>query len=135
MKISNRRSNFEIIADMLRLGEAGKTEIMYSANMSYFQLQKYLNFLLQQNLIDKVTVGNPVVDGVKVIATVQRDGKGEKVLVFKYKPKVRYRRKKGHRQLFTRLSVDRIVMPGGTEEKPARKPRRRTKKEVTADGT
>ena len=46
---------------MLRLGEAGKTEIMYSANMSYFQLQKYLNFLLQLKLIDKVTVGNPIV--------------------------------------------------------------------------
>ena len=61
MKINNRRSNFEIIADMLRLGEAGKTEIMYSANMSYFQLQKYLNFLLELNLIDKVTVGNPTV--------------------------------------------------------------------------
>ena len=61
MKIHNRRSNFEVIADMLRLGEAGKTEIMYSANMSYFQLQKYLNFLLQLKLIDKVTVGNPIV--------------------------------------------------------------------------
>ena len=61
MKINNRRSNIEIIADMLRLGEAGKTEIMYSANMSYFQLQKYLNFLLQLKLIDKVTVGNPTV--------------------------------------------------------------------------
>jgi len=46
---------------MLRLGEAGKTEIMYSANMSYFQLQKYLNFMLELRLIDKVTVGNPVV--------------------------------------------------------------------------
>jgi len=46
---------------MLRLGEAGKTEIMYSANMSYYQLQKYLNFLLELRLIDKVTVGNPVV--------------------------------------------------------------------------
>lgn len=56
-----RRSNIEVIADMLRLGEAGKTEIMYSANMSYSQLQKYLMFLLQLNLIDKVTVGNPIV--------------------------------------------------------------------------
>jgi len=61
VKINNRRSNFEIIADMLRLGEAGKTEIMYSANMSYFQLKKYLNFLLQLKLIDQVTVGNPIV--------------------------------------------------------------------------
>jgi predicted transcriptional regulator len=51
----------EIIADMLRLGEAGKTEMMYSANMSYFQLQKYLNFLLERRLIDKVALGNPSV--------------------------------------------------------------------------
>jgi predicted transcriptional regulator len=61
LQIDRRRSSIEVIADMLRLGEAGKTEIMYSANMSYYQLQKYLNFLLQLGLIDKVTVGNPVV--------------------------------------------------------------------------
>ncbi len=59
MRIERRRSSIEVIADMLRLGEAGKTEMMYSANMSYFQLQKYLNFLMQLGLIDKVTVGNP----------------------------------------------------------------------------
>jgi len=61
MKIANRRSNIQIIADMLRLGEAGKTEIMYSANMSYFQLQKYLKFLLELKLIDEVQLGNPSV--------------------------------------------------------------------------
>ena len=59
--MERRRSNIEVIADILRLGEAGKTEIMYSANMSYFQLQKYLSFLLQLKLIDKVMVGNPIV--------------------------------------------------------------------------
>jgi len=59
--MNNRRSNIEVIADMLRLGEAGKTEIMYSANMSYSQLQKYLKFLLRLGLIDKVTIGNPIV--------------------------------------------------------------------------
>ena len=59
--LSSRRSSLEVIADMLRLGEAGKTEIMYSANMSYRQLQKYLKFLLDLNLIDKVTIGNPMV--------------------------------------------------------------------------
>ena len=59
--MERRRSSIQVIADILRLGEAGKTEIMYSANMSYFQLQKYLNFLLRLKLIDKVTVGNPIV--------------------------------------------------------------------------
>ena len=61
MNLDRRRSSIEIIADMLRLGEAGKTEMMYSVNMSYFQLQKYLNFLLDKNLIDKVKLGNPSV--------------------------------------------------------------------------
>lgn len=59
--MERRRSSIQVIADILRLGEAGKTEIMYSANMSFFQLQKYLNFLLELKLIDKVTVGNPTV--------------------------------------------------------------------------
>jgi len=63
VKINNRRSNLEIIADMLRVGEngAGKTEIMYSANMSYSQIQKYLGFLMSHSFITKVEVGNPVV--------------------------------------------------------------------------
>jgi predicted transcriptional regulator len=61
--MNRRRSNIEIIADMLRVGEngAGKTEIMYSANMSYAQIQKYLGFLLNHGFINKVKVGNPAV--------------------------------------------------------------------------
>ncbi|MEE8636771.1 MAG: winged helix-turn-helix domain-containing protein [Dehalococcoidia bacterium] len=61
--MNRRRSNIEIIADMLKVGEngAGKTEIMYSANMSYAQIQKYLGFLLSHGFIHKVQVGNPVV--------------------------------------------------------------------------
>ncbi|HXZ95232.1 MAG TPA: winged helix-turn-helix domain-containing protein [Dehalococcoidia bacterium] len=61
--MNKRRSNIEIIGDMLRVGEngAGKTEIMYSANMSYAQIQKYLGFLLSHGFIDKMKVGNPCV--------------------------------------------------------------------------
>jgi predicted transcriptional regulator len=59
--MEKRRSSVEVIADILRLGQAGKTEIMYSANMSYFQLQKYLNYLLKLELIDKVVISNPMV--------------------------------------------------------------------------
>ena len=57
--MERRRSSVEVIADILRLGQAGKTEIKYSANMSYFQLQKYLNYLMKLELIDKVMCGNP----------------------------------------------------------------------------
>jgi len=61
--MNRRRSNIEIIGEMLRVGSngAGKTEIMYSANMSYAQLQKYLGFLLSHDFISKVHVGNPAV--------------------------------------------------------------------------
>ena len=61
--VSRRRSNVEIIADMLRVGEkgAGKTEIMYSANMSYIQLQKYLDYLVNQGFINKVNMDNTMV--------------------------------------------------------------------------
>ena len=76
--VNKRRSNIEIIADMLRVGEngAGKTEIMYSANMSYSQIQKYLSYLVGQGFIGKVEVGNPVVtyqlteSGLKLLKTI-----------------------------------------------------------------
>ena len=82
---------------------------------------------------DKVSVGTPTVEGAKVVATSKGDGRGKKVIVFKYKNKVRYRRKTGHRQGYTRLAIDEIVAPGITVEKPARK-RTRRKKEETDSG-
>ncbi|MDD4876603.1 MAG: 50S ribosomal protein L21 [Dehalococcoidales bacterium] len=60
---------------------------------------------------DKVTVGTPTIDGAKVIATSQGDGKNKKIIVFKYKSKVRYHKKTGHRQLFTSLAIDKIIEP------------------------
>ena len=63
MRVSWRRSNIEIIAEMLKVGEngAGKTKIMYNANLSYTQIQKYLGYLIGQGFIDKIQVGNPSV--------------------------------------------------------------------------
>ena len=58
--MNNRRSNIEVMADILKLGQAGKTEIMYSANMSYRQLQRYLEFLTQRGFVEIIKVGNPV---------------------------------------------------------------------------
>ncbi len=83
---------------------------------------------------ERVTLGKPVIEGAKVIATSRGDARGEKIIVFKYKPKVRYRKKTGHRQSHTRLLIDKIIEPGAAKTEPARKARRR-KKEVTTDGT
>lgn len=70
---------------------------------------------------ENTTVGNPTIDGAKVIATCLGEEKGDKLIVFKYKPKVRYRRKKGHRQLYTRLEIKEILKPGERPTKPKRK--------------
>jgi predicted transcriptional regulator len=61
--VSRRRSDIKIIADMLRVGEkgAGKTEIMYTANMSYSQIQKYLEYLVSQGFVNKVNLDNTMV--------------------------------------------------------------------------
>ena len=83
---------------------------------------------------ERVTVGAPTIDGARVTATLQEEGKGKKIIVFKYKNKVRYRKKTGHRQFYTRLSIDKIIEPGSETEKPARKPRQR-KREVKESGT
>jgi len=78
MRVNRRRSNIEIIAEMLKVGEngAGKTRIMYGANMSYSQIQKYLGFLLGQGFIDRMQIGNPAVtyrvtdSGLKLLQSI-----------------------------------------------------------------
>ena len=59
---------------------------------------------------DRVTVGTPFVAGATVKATVVDQHRGEKIVVFKYKAKKRYRRKMGHRQDLTRLAIDAITL-------------------------
>jgi len=58
---------------------------------------------------DAVTVGGPYVKGAKVSATVESHGRDPKIIVFKYKPKKDYRRKKGHRQHFSLIKIGEIT--------------------------
>lgn len=61
---------------------------------------------------NKTLVGQPTVPGGKVVATIAREGRGEKILVFKYKSKKRYRRTQGHRQDYSYLLVTDIQAEG-----------------------
>ena len=56
-----------------------------------------------------VTVGRPTIEGAKVKATVKDEYLGDKIFVWKYKPKNRYRVSKGHRQTYMRLQIDAII--------------------------
>ena len=60
--------------------------------------------------VDKITVGTPVVEGAKVDASVVKNGKGKKILVFKYKPKKGYRKRQGHRQPYTKVTIGAISL-------------------------
>lgn len=59
---------------------------------------------------EQVQVGRPFIEDAKVLATVARHDKHRKVIIFKYRPRKRYRLTKGHRQPFTRLRIDKIVV-------------------------
>jgi len=55
-------------------------------------------------------IGAPYVKGAKVSATVVKTGKSKKIIVFKMRPKKGYRRKQGHRQPYTKVSIQKIVV-------------------------
>ncbi|GAI09003.1 unnamed protein product [marine sediment metagenome] len=53
----------------------------------------------------KLEIGTPFVKGAKVVGKILSQGKGKKVIIFKYKPKTRYKKKAGHRQSFTEVEI------------------------------
>ncbi|GMA55891.1 LSU ribosomal protein L21P [Alicyclobacillus sacchari] len=63
-------------------------------------------FLVQDN--GQVKVGSPLVAGAKVVAKVIEHGRGKKIIVFKYKSKKNYHKKQGHRQPYTKLTIESI---------------------------
>ena len=66
-------------------------------------------------------VGTPTVKGAKVVAKVLKHGKQKKILVFKYKPKKKYRKTQGHRQPYTKVEITAIKTPVAKTEKTAEK--------------
>ncbi len=62
-----------------------------------------------QVLLADGKVGTPVLEGAKVVATVEKQGRSPKIIVFKMKPKKNYRKKQGHRQAYTKVLIKEIV--------------------------
>ena len=87
----------------------------------------------------EVTYGSPYVAGAKVLAQVQSHYQDKKIIVFKYKAKTRYRRKKGHRQVYTRLLIQDIQLEkaGATtrRKRTTTRTRRSPAEEVEANGS
>lgn len=101
---------------MYAIVETGGKQYKVSPD-GYFKVEKLnadenakveLSNVLLVNDGKDVKIGNPFVQGAKVVCTVLGHGKGKKVVVFKYKPKKKYRKLTGHRQQFTTLKVENI---------------------------
>ncbi len=61
---------------------------------------------------ETIHVGKPVLAGARVVGTIAEQGKKAKIIVFKFKRRKKYRKKQGHRQLFTRVRIDQIELDG-----------------------
>lgn len=85
-------------------GQTLDLELLHAPEGETIELDRVL--LLEQD--GAVALGRPYVEGARVLAEVVGEVKGDKLIVFKYKPKVRYRRKTGHRQHYTRVQVKTI---------------------------
>ena len=59
---------------------------------------------------ESTQIGQPVIDGARVRATVVEQFRGKKIIVYKYRQRTNYRRKQGHRQYYTRLRIDEITV-------------------------
>jgi len=68
---------------------------------------KFSNVLVYSNE-GELKVGTPYIDGAEVSGTIVKNGKGKKILVFKYNAKKNYRRRQGHRQPYTKVQINKI---------------------------
>ena len=82
----------------------------------------------------EVTFGSPYVPGARVLAQVQSHYKDRKLIVFKYKAKTRYRRKRGHRQTYTRLMIEDILLDEAQPQAARRRSRARTAGDAGQEG-
>ncbi|MBU8932588.1 MAG: 50S ribosomal protein L21 [candidate division Zixibacteria bacterium] len=61
---------------------------------------------------DSTLIGTPTVADAKIEAEIMSEGKSDKVLIYKYKRRTKYRRTQGHRQKYTEIKINKIVSPG-----------------------
>ena len=87
-------------------GEALNVEKLDAEAGEVVEITKVLALVNEEG----ISVGKPYVEGAKVVLKVVDQGKGKKIIVFKYKPKKKYRKKQGHRQPYTRVVVDKIIV-------------------------
>jgi large subunit ribosomal protein L21 len=116
VKLGGRFMKYAIVEDG---GKQFKAVEGDTIEVDYFEAEEGHQVDLERVLMvvdgETVTIGTPLIDGAKIQATVVSQVKGPKIVVFRYKPKKRYRVKTGHRQKYTRLQIDSILQQIGKE--------------------
>lgn len=97
---------FQLAGEQFR---AEKGQILRVPRLSHekgtkFDISEVL--LIKDN--EQITVGNPFVENAKIVAEVIENGQADKVLIYKYKRRTKYRRRQGHRQDFTEIKINKI---------------------------
>ena len=85
-------------------GDVLKVELLHAEAGETVEINK----VLMVNKDGQLTVGAPYVEGAKVTLKGEETGQGKKIVVFKYKATKNYRKKKGHRQPYTKVTVEKI---------------------------
>lgn len=100
----------------------GKQLIVYQGCEIFVEMLKgnegeKINFT--EVLMINKKIGNPFIDGALVTGTILKQGKQKKIIVFHYKSKKTYHKKYGHRQPYTKIKIDKVLLPPSIKENTA----------------
>lgn len=100
---------YAIIATGGKQYKVSEGDVVYVEKLDAEEGSEYVfDKVLAVSAEENVNFGTPYVEGASVKAKVLGQGKGRKIIVFKYKPKKNYRKKQGHRQPYTKVQIDKI---------------------------
>ncbi|MBI4653348.1 50S ribosomal protein L21 [Candidatus Kuenenbacteria bacterium] len=91
----------------IKEGDILKVEKIKGENGDKIEFDKIL--LISDEKGEDIKIGQPYLKGTKIKAEILEQGKGKKIVILKYKAKTRYRKKQGHRQLYTKVKIGKIV--------------------------
>jgi large subunit ribosomal protein L21 len=94
-------------------GKQVRVEVGQEIHIEKLEVETETTYTFDKVLLvggEKIKIGKPYVKGATVLATVVKQGKAKKVIVYKYEPKKHYHKKAGHRQPYTKLMITEIVL-------------------------
>lgn len=111
MSLDNIKGGNDMYAIIETGGKQVKVEVGSTIFVEKLEVAEGESYTFDKVLLvsgDETKVGAPYVEGAKVVAKVEKQGRAKKIIVFKFRNKKNYRKKQGHRQSYTKLTVEAI---------------------------